>query len=186
MLEFNLNHVSERGHWCYSSDVVIPSHHTYGMPKWDLNRDFLISGNGSQWMSVNRMWFFVPEISDARWFCDIWNSNFVKLATFSLQWILAYMNLIFTKPADVLANLTVSGHEQVQCRKGWVMLFRSFFVVFYCWQNEVIQNGLLYNVRSCGTSKVNSLWPSDFIGPERSGSRLVRVMVCCLTSPIST
>ena len=34
-----------------------------------------------------------------------------------------------------------------------------------------------------GCSSVNSLWPSDTIWRQRSGSTLAQVMACCLTAP---
>ena len=35
----------------------------------------------------------------------------------------------------------------------------------------------------CHLFKINSLWPSDIIWRQRSGSTLAQVMACCLTTP---
>ena len=39
-------------------------------------------------------------------------------------------------------------------------------------------------ISNCCLSCINSLWPSDAIWRQRSGSTLAQVMACCLTAPI--
>ena len=52
--------------------------------------------------------------------------------------------------------------------------------------NTVIRQFYLYNGNSYTgktTSLINSLWPSDAIWRQRSGSTLAQVMACCLMAP---
>ena len=50
-----------------------------------------------------------------------------------------------------------------------------------CYFNEMDQK--LFWKKMLNHQKVNSLWPSDTIWRQRSGSTLVQVMACCRTAP---
>ena len=69
---------------------------------------------------------------------------------------------------------------------GIILFLNAFYVRF--WANSLFMQGLSvrYGVDSlwpCDTMVNNSLWPSDAIWRQRSGSTLAQVMACCLTAP---
>ena len=68
-------------------------------------------------------------------------------------------------------------HQCISFRNSYPQLNSSFFfwpVIFY--HNHE-------NLELTHIDTLNSLWPSDDIWRQRSGSTLAQVMACCLTAP---
>ena len=64
-----------------------------------------------------------------------------------------------------------------------IMFSLLFYVHIFRTDEMIFQNGYRYLMQFQGTFGLNSLWPSDVIWRQRSGSILTRLMACCLAAP---
>ena len=129
------------------------------------------------------------------WFYVLWN----KFMSTCCETVLRWMSHNTTDDKSTLAQVMAwcrqaSSHDLSQC---WPRCMLTYFVTrpqwvnskfnpfikdsdTHCWPTDV-PLAPLSSLRHWKPSKIlNSLWPSDTLWCQRSGSTLAQVMACCL------
>ena len=93
------------------------------------------------------------------------------------RWPSQMLWILFIQWLQVLHNMYVIWYDQ--CGTQMTVDSAWWLLMAWCWKYY----DTAHNTAMIVESQFNSLWPSDAIRRQRSGSTLAQVMACCLTAP---